>query len=275
MKPGLQILFQTRYSFFGLSGWRSQDSQDMARLFDPARLAQRFDLFQRLNLASLRDQTDADFKLVLLTSTELPEDHARLVTEACHDMIGEERTHIIARPPGRAGAWLQKHISRKLNDISHSAQIVLDDDDAVSADFVALCRAEAGFALSRLRPDQEAAYLSFADGLTGLFREDGGVDLAPRSAPFTNLGLTLVAPTATRKNPYLLAHKKVARRHQVRVLHDQRPFYIRAVHDTNDSRAQYRDEILGADAIKAALPYFPLLMDLDLIKLRDSNTAVA
>ena len=97
MTPGLQTIFQTRYSFFGQSGWRSDTSREMEKLFDPGRLDQRFALFQQMNLASLRAQTDANFKLVVLTSTHLPAAHEKLLTEACSDMIGAERTHIIAR----------------------------------------------------------------------------------------------------------------------------------------------------------------------------------
>lgn len=263
MAQNLQILFQTRYSFFGKSGWRSAPSRDKAQLFDPGRLARRFSLFEKMALASLRDQTDTGFKLVVLTAQDLPPDHARLLREACHDVLGPERAHIIARPEGSAGAWLQKYTARKLNDAPHSVQIVLDDDDAVSADFVEVARAEAAFALSRFRPEQDCVYLSFASGLTARFSDDG-VDLIRRDVAFTNLGLSLVAPTTTRRNPYMLAHKKVARRHPVRVIHDQRPYYIRAIHGMNDSRAHHGDDVLDAAAVRAARAYFPLLGALEL-----------
>src|SRR6056297_4223278 len=108
METGVQAVFQTRYSFFGQSGWKSASSKVQEALFDPARLRKRFHLFQKMNLASLRDQSDPDFKLVILTSTLLPEDHLRLLTEACHDVLGAERTRILARAPGSAGKWLQK-----------------------------------------------------------------------------------------------------------------------------------------------------------------------
>ena len=275
MASDLQMVFQTRYSFFGSSGWQSDVSKQKEKLFDPARLDKRLYLFERMNLASLRDQTDADFKLLVLTSHDLPSDHMRRLSEACHDTIGAERTFITARKPGSAGAWMRKCMRNHLNTTSHSAQIVLDDDDAVSIDFVERCRAEAQFALSQLRPDQDCTYLSFATGLTGRFEQDGGLNLIPREVPFTNLGLTLVAPTRTRRNPYMLAHKKVARRYAVRVIHDQRPFFIRSVHDTNDSRAHHGDEILGADAVEQAKTWFPLLQQFDLIATRKDLSAAA
>ena len=217
MASDLQMIFQTRYSFFGASGWRSAASKEKEILFDPNRLAKRLDLFTKMNLASLRDQTDSEFKLVVLTAIDLPPAHDALMTEACNDIIGADRTHILRRGPSRAGAWFRKYVRNQMNVTEHTAQIVLDDDDAVSFDFVERCRAEARHALGQFRPGQECCYLSFANGYSGLFHPDGGVDLIKREVPFTNLGLTLVAPTLTRKNPFILAHKKVARRHDVRV----------------------------------------------------------
>ncbi len=263
MKTDVQAVFLTRYSFFGSSGWRAADSKDKAHLLDPERLNKRFELFQKMNLASLAAQTDPDFKLVILTSSDMPAPQAKTLTEACKDTLGDERTRILFRAPGSAGQWFQKFLSRRMNRISHSLQIVLDDDDAVSADFTEIVRREGAFAASTLSPEMPHQYLSFPNGLTAKFEKDG-INLMPRDVPFTNLGLTLVAPTDTPKSPFMLAHKKVARRHKVRVIHDQRPYYIRAVHDTNDSRAHHNDEYMDAAAVEKMFPYFPLLRDLDL-----------
>ena len=106
--------------------------------------------------------------------------------------------------------------------------------------------------------------MSYARGLTAKFDGDAPIDLARRVVPFTNLGLTLVAPTKAQKNPYMLAHKKVARRHNVIVNYAQRPFYIRAVHDFNDSRAHRKSENLAQDGVETARGYFPLLNHLSL-----------
>ena len=275
MTQTLQVVFQTRYSFFGSSGWRSAASKDEAELFDPARLSRRFELFRKMNLASLRDQTDGDFRLVVLTSTRMPEDHLKLLTEACHDTLGAGKCHILPRAPGGAGQWLRQYMTRSLNDTSHAAQVVLDDDDAVSADFVESVRREAEHAVRGLGAGRDCVYLSYATGMTALHHPDGGIDLMDRVIPFTNLGLTLVAPTTTRKNPFMLAHKKVARRHDVRVFYDQRPWYLRSVHDTNDSRGLHENNPLPAARVQAALARFPLLRDLDLAALRGVAAAQA
>ena len=54
----------------------------------------------------------------------------------------------------------------------------------------------------------------------------------------------------------------------MRVFYDQRPWYLRAVHDTNDSRALHGDDPLPAELVKAAMAQFPLLRGLDMAALR-------
>lgn len=264
MEPGLQTVFQMRYSFFGKSGWRSAPSKDKARLLDPARLRKRFHYFENMALPSLAAQSDQNFTLLLLTSEDLPDAHKTVLEDVCYDTLGKDRCRILYRPPDGAGRWFQRYMRKRMNRVSHSIQIVLDDDDAVAADFVETTRREAEFVLPGFREDQECIYLSYASGLTADFGKDG-VRLLQREVPFTNLGLSLVAPTKTRKNPYMLAHKKVSRRHPVRVNYDLRPFYIRSVHDSNDSRTHMGDDRIEETALPGLLRYFPWLDELNLL----------
>lgn len=264
MKTGLQTLIQMRYSFFGRSGWRSAVATDKALLFDPDRLAFRLSLMRRITLPSLAAQTDPDFRLLILTSDDLPTDHLRALTETCHEFLGDDRVHLIPHIPTRPGWVFRKYIVENLNTHSHIAQVVLDDDDALACDFVAMNKHEAEFALSYMQGGDPARFISYATGISAAFAPDG-IRLSHRTVPFTNLGLTLVTRTETDFNPYQVAHQKVARRFPVRVNYDQRPFYIRAVHDHNDSKGRLSDDpVLHAD-LPRMRKYFPLLDDLDLI----------
>jgi hypothetical protein len=60
----------------------------------------------------------------------------------------------------------------------------------------------------------------------------------------------------------MTAHKKIARRHPVRVIYDMVPSYIRAVHDTNDSRALHSPDTVNPDLMPDILKAFPLLAEL-------------
>lgn len=256
----MHMIYQMRYSYFGTSGWKSETAQDKAKLFDDARLDKRHYFLEKIALRSLADQLDRDFGLVVLTSEDLPDRHARRLRETCGDLLGD-RAHVIQRPPDKVGLWFKRHLRQHFDRAPWSVQIVLDDDDAVSADFTARLRAEAAAAVALRGPGEAYSILSHARGISAVFR-DGRLSLRHRNSPATNLGLALVAKTGSNRNPYNFAHKFILERRPVRVIYSQTPAYIRAIHDTNDSRAQYTDDIVKADEMAKIHAAFPLLKDL-------------
>lgn len=256
----MHMIYEMRYSFFGRSGWQSDASADKALLFDDARLDGRHYFLEKIALRSLADQSDPDFGLIVLSSSDLPQHHKTRLEQVCGDMLGD-RAHVIYRDPDSAGTAFQRYRKQSFTQDPWTCQIVLDDDDAVSADFTQKLRAEA-MAAKRLRPDgEEYCFISHARGISAVFR-DGKMSLRHRINAATNLGLAVVAPTMSRRQPFGIAHKKILERRPVRVLYTREPNYIRAVHDTNDSRAQYSDELVRADQMERMHKAFPLLKDL-------------
>lgn len=253
----MQVVFLTRYSFFGQSGWRSRASRDPGRLFDLERLKKRAYFFEKIALASLCSQQDQDFKLVLLSSEGLPQEHKSYLQQVCGDSLGD-RAHVIFREPAPAGNRFRRYIRNHLTDDPMTLQVVLDDDDAVSTDFVKVMKAEAMAAETLFRTPEDYTYISQAQGISAVF-ENGTVSLTHRSVPFNTQGLGLLARTQSRRNPFFTAHKKIARRHPARVLYSQKPFYIRAVHDTNDSRAMNGTEHVTDQELPNVVERFPLL----------------
>lgn len=129
-----------RFSFLGKGDWRAwrTDAPDMAALaaglYAPERLEQRFWTFEHLLLPSLAGQSDPGFHLVVVTSTDLPQPwaarlaglvarlpQARLLVTAERDM-GQALAPVLADLRGAAPGVLQVRI---------------DDDDALSADYIA------------------------------------------------------------------------------------------------------------------------------------------
>lgn len=257
----MQVVFEMRYSYFGKSGWRSRASKDPNRLFDSERLKKRADLFEKIALASLSSQDDTDFKLVLLSSEGLPDGHKTYLKEMCNDVLGSQRAHVLFRRPEQAGTWFKKYLRNSLNDQEYTAQIVLDDDDAVSNDFVSVMRREALALQSLFENDEDYCYFSQAQGLSAVFESDR-CQLLHRTSPLNTQGLMLVARTDTRRNPFFTAHKRLARNHPVRVIYGSTPYYIRAVHDTNDSRALHGEDVVSPEEIATYTARFPLLRNL-------------
>lgn len=257
----MELIFQTRFSFFGVSGWQSATSQSEEMLFAPERLNARFDLFERIALAGLRDQTDPDFKLSVLSSTNLPEKYKARLSELCNDTLGADRVEINYCGPRKAGRLFRKFMCEKYPDNQTIAQVVLDDDDAVSRDFVEICKREADYAMQSNYDSTEAVFLTFPRGVSLGLEHQQATWLAPRNAYFTNLGLTLVAPPTFKRHPFLTSHRQIGNRFPSRAILSKRPFYVRAVHDGNDSEAKHADMRYSPEQIVEMMQYFPFLQD--------------
>ena len=254
----MQTLILMRYSYFGLSGWQSGASRDLDRLLSSERLAKRINLLENIALRSLADQTDEDFKLVVLSSRAMPKWRQRQLTSLCKDMLGDDRADVIFRRQGSAHAKFKNHIHENYGDAPLTCQVVLDDDDALASDFVEKLKPEAEAAIQNVSGRHAHTFMSFPEGVSLKLGQDGA-QLFERDVPFTNLGLSLVAPTQAKFTVYGLAHKKVTRRHPTRVIYRQEPSYIRTVHDTNDSRAQHGDSAIPTADLPVMIARFPCL----------------
>ena len=255
----MELIFQTRFSFFGVSGWQSTASQSEEALFAPERLNKRFDLFESVALACLKDQTNQDFRLAVLSSVNLPQKYKDRLNELCKDTLGAERCDIYYCGPRKAGRLFRKFMCEKYPDDRTIAQVVLDDDDAVSCDFVDICKREAEFAVSNNYDGTDGVYLTFPRGLSMGIENQRAQWLAPRNAFFTNLGLTLVAPPTFKRHPFLTSHRQIGNRFTSRAILTARPFYIRAIHDENDSDAKHRSSQYSPEQIVEYIRYFPFL----------------
>ncbi|HBZ45657.1 MAG TPA: hypothetical protein DEO85_16760 [Maritimibacter sp.] len=256
----MDIVFETRFSFFGQSGWRSDHAADPDLLFADDRLEQRLRYFEQITLESLKGQTDGNFRHLVLSSTLMPDRWQGRLRDLLFDTLGEDRVDLQFRPEGSAGHTIKDHIAETYKN-EYVTQVVLDDDDAVSSDFVAALRGYAAIARRDPLNTKPYTFISFPRGYT-LGLENGKIDwLSPRFVPYTNLGLALVSPGTSRRNPFLTSHKKIGQRHPSFMVTHLCPFYLRAIHGLNDSRAHKNDDRLTPKQIAAALPFFPWLAD--------------
>jgi hypothetical protein len=92
-----------------------------------------------------------------------------------------------------------------------------------------------------------------------LFEDGQPRSLSPRHAPFTNLGLTLVGPPESRPHLFMTSHRQIGERFPSRLVEGGRPFYLRSVHDDNDSRALHDKAALSGAELARTLHYFPFL----------------
>lgn len=116
---------------------RARSNDDVAAtILSDDRLATRFRLFEKYTLPSLKAQSDPDFSIVLLASSLLPS-HRRERLEA----LIADVPQISARygEPQKPGGFIRASLPSVASD-QWRVTFRLDDDDALSTDFVATLR---------------------------------------------------------------------------------------------------------------------------------------
>ena len=229
--PG-PITFLIRFSYPARGGFRTAGPDPeavAAALYDPARLARRFALFEALTLPSLAAQTDGDFRTILLTGEGLPPDARARLEAGLSRLPG---AGIVALPFRHAYEATQ----RALDTVPAGALRVslrLDDDDALDTGFVARLRGLLPRALPLRAPDAPLI-LAFNRGYM--------LDLSaprPRFIPVVErlplgCGTAMIAPAAGRENIYRRNHRWLAQFYDV-FSEARTPTFLRAVHGDNDS----------------------------------------
>ena len=89
--------------------------------------------------------------------------------------------------------------------------------------------------------------------------------------PFTNLGLALLSRPDYRKNPFMTSHRRIGERQATRLIGAKRPFYLRAVHGLNDSRAIAAAERHAPHEVEGLIRHFPFMEGL--VARRDAALA--
>ncbi|WP_372614996.1 glycosyltransferase [Aquicoccus sp.] len=201
-------------------------------LFSPERLALRFELFEKLCLPSLAQQSDRDFRAVILTSTELPSDaRARL------DDLVAEHDHIevfAAEPHQHYPISRMAFRSVPLGGASHKLWFRLDDDDAVALDYVERLKHTAR-GLRAIHGDQPFM-IAFNRGFYVEVTGQGGnriVDFVER-APLS-VGTALLAPAAYDRTPYRYNHRALGQHYNL-YTDIAAPVFLRTIHSDNKSQ---------------------------------------
>ncbi len=200
-------------------------------LFTDERLALRFKLFEALCLPSLVAQSDQEFRVVVLTSTLLPEE-ARARLDA---LVAPHRNiSVFAAAPARHYQICKQAYSRAYEEgYSHRLSFRLDDDDALASDFVARLKLMAK-PLLELHPE-EPTMIAFNRGFYVEVSGQGSnevLDTVER-APLS-VGLTLLHPASYGRNPYRYNHRAIGQ-HYTLYSDISEAGFIRTIHSDNKS----------------------------------------
>ncbi len=195
----MKIYGHCRFSFFGFTDTgREIGTADDAfqKLWHPVRMAVRFHLLETILLPSIRAQTDRDFTLVITTSEIMP----ALFHERLERVTADIPEVAILRTKNTDLTRALAPVMAEASDgyTEPSVHFRVDDDDALSADYVARLRSAA----RRVDP---GGMITFPTGVLGFL--DGEV---ARHCLFQKhsiaIGLALVNPAGTPRQPFRIQH---------------------------------------------------------------------
>lgn len=237
-----------RFSYPALSGFTSAPADPAALaawLYDPARLARRFALFEALALPSLLAQTDPDFEMLFLVGDDLP----AWARDRLAQGIAPLGARIVALPAMHHYPAIQAaYATVQDGDHSHLTSFRLDDDDAMDRGHIARIRTIAA-GVAGVTP----APFAIAHN-RGLF-----VDLRRKQPRFTEavekmplgIGLALCSPVALRDTIFRRNHRLLPQ--FFTTFSDATEMaYLRSVHDSNDSNAHNTGVVTDLPAADAA-----------------------
>ncbi len=185
-----------RFSFCGNGDWAAYATvtkdtdldllrlQQAEQLYDDARMALRFHLFETFLLPSLKTQKDPNFILLVLTSDILPAKHLRRLKALCDS---DERLQLVVSDETTVHAAILPEITRLNSGLSRPlVQFRIDDDDCLSHDYVHELRRY----MQRLGDVMPVAY-SRSNGLvvTAYSGEDTQIHRA--TLPFNSMGTAI------------------------------------------------------------------------------------
>ena len=201
-------------------------------LFSPERMELRFRLFEQLCLRSLTQQSDPSFRLIVLTSEDLPEEYLERLL-ALTEPYSNVYCHGAA-PMTHYRQLKEAYSLVHLRRATHHVLFRLDDDDAVDKDFVKRTKAFARGMIPLQGEGETPFVIAHNRGLYLEKTEDGTkvfdtCERAPLSA-----GLALVAPVAHGGNPYTFNHRKIAQ-HYNTFSDITVPAFVRTIHGDNKS----------------------------------------
>lgn len=226
-----------RFSFLSTRGWRKTSREDPdttgSELYAPERLEERFRLFEAICLPSVIGQTDPDFIFLIVASFAMPEAWRTRLEALVEPHANIRIVYLKPRPMTEAvTVALRRVLGRKNPD--PVVQFCLDDDDAVSVNYVARLREQAEGILASPLAGRLPIAINHPRGIS-LSKQDGAFAAHQIHAPFLALGLALITDGRIPTNVYVCPHLKTPTR--LFSIADPKPItYLRGLHDHHDSR---------------------------------------
>ncbi|WP_299025215.1 putative rhamnosyl transferase [uncultured Sulfitobacter sp.] len=192
-----------RFSYLGDGGFKSNTGDRAAvaaKLYDPARLEERFRLFEAITLPCIAAQTDPDFTFLIVTGKHFPDSHlARL--KALTAPIPQ--CQIVQYPPRPHRMIMKRAINHWRGSLDAPClQFRLDDDDAMALTFVEQFK-QTAHDLAAITARHSSVAVDFNQGYVFTAGTEG-VKLWPYSYPYSAIALGMIVQAGS--NDTIMSH---------------------------------------------------------------------
>ena len=223
----MKIFGHCRFSFFGQTdtGKHVQSVKDaQCLLWNPDRMAVRFHLLEQMMLPSIQHQTDPDFAFVIITSHDMPDIYQARLDTATASM---PNVRILRAETRNIGHALKPVMVEASNDHRDPAvHFRIDDDDALSAEYVARLRDAAAGQRTSTLISFSSGVLGFTDGDVARHRAFSKVAIA--------IGLAIVKAPKSTRNIFQIQHRAYTRKNP-HYIDPTFPAYHYTRHSTNNT----------------------------------------
>ncbi|QIZ80411.1 glycosyltransferase [Thalassovita gelatinovora] len=240
MTVEVQILGLCRWSYPSAPGAFQKEEEGgfetlRQALYDPLRLQLRLFYLEQVVLPSLRAQTDPDFKIILLMGDTLPDPTRSQVLDLIAD-IPQIKPVFAREGQHHQDVCRDVMVAERDMDVRAVAEFRLDDDDAVSVDFVERTRDFFPKVKGIFRNGGKLA-LDFNKGFI-LQTDLSGVKLIPVTTRYWTPGLVLYLRPQAAESLLHFNHAQMWKR--IPMLSFPRvPMFLRGAHGENDSSVSY------------------------------------
>lgn len=239
-----QVIGLCRFSYPALGGFQRQHESPQARarfLYAPARLEERFRLFETLTLPAIRGQTDPDFAFLVVIGEDFPQ---RPRLEA---LLADVPQAVLRAYPPRPHRQVMRAAINTLRDADAplSLQFRLDDDDAVNLRFVARLREVAREARGLLLGSPKSA-IDFTRGHVAR-ASAAGIEAEAVTRACWAPGMALAIRRGNGQSVMNFAHQAVWQHMPVLSLPDP-DMFVRGWNPFNDSEFRPGDDFRPLDA---------------------------
>ena len=234
-----QIVGLMRFSFLSKGGFlHSSDPLDMQaeKIFSPERLERRFAFFEKLALRSLLNQTDKDFRFIVLISKSFPSEYK----ERLEHLLAPLQGAVLMEKPFMPQYRAIRSCYDTLRDEGYKqfTSFRLDDDDMLDVDFIARIRKFLPRA-ARVMDDSSPVVLAFNKGLfLEVSKHKNRIFDGCERTPL-GIGTAMITPTnLSGKNVYSRNHRKIPAFFTT-FSEQVSPTWIRTIHVDNDSIPEF------------------------------------